>query len=450
MGWALNPFGWKEHCIRWYMAVMTTLCPQCRAVCAIPRGFSHGFASRLFPLQYRFYCRPFCFAEKTAETIRLQQQAGAPWPVFLILVGISGYTACRSWSPASVFCALSTRSAPFIRPICKPPPAIAESELCGFGMIPTRRGGPDDKNGAKIPDTSLIWLCKPLPPSFAIPAAADQQIDLSCHPRIGEFDLALQTWLHAEEKLPDGSVALLSSRTLAELTETVQAVDSNNHASVRVRYRGYVADASRDGASRTMPLAAGAPNLARAKRIFSTQREGRSYPPTTWIRATPPTTPRRPSRRFTKRSGCCSSSCALAFARQWRPSSQGWRAEWNYRAQGGLPFQPSGRRGFFTDVRGQGHLPRHPTALTPRPYAVVEIKGKLKSSGTNRYQGSSRMGSGRLCDRDGHAGPDRDPLCVNPLGRPNAATSEWHASPSVPSAASRPQSKKVSRLSPRA
>jgi hypothetical protein len=188
--------------------------------------------------------------------------------IFLILVGVSGTVAIVVAS--FVFCAYRLEHA-FYPPELQPSTVAGVVVPGGFGMMPIGAAA-DDQNRANEGHLANVALLA-APPSFAVPASTDQQIDLSRRPRVGEFDLALQTWLQAEEKLPDGSVAMVRSRTLAELTETIQAVDSNNQASVRLRYRGYAADASRDGASRTMPLAAGA-DLARASAFFLLNEKG--------------------------------------------------------------------------------------------------------------------------------------------------------------------------------
>jgi hypothetical protein len=74
-------------------------------------------------------------------------------------------------------------------------------------------------------------------------------------PRVVDYAFTVHTWVQAQEQSPDGSFAQIRSRTIAEIAEMVQAVDVNRQASIRLRFRGYLADASRDGSSRTMPLA---------------------------------------------------------------------------------------------------------------------------------------------------------------------------------------------------
>ncbi len=244
---------------------LTTLCPQCKAVCAIPDS-AMGLQVACSRCNTIFTAAPFVAPKKLQK--RSVSNRLSALAVFLILVGISGTVAIVVAS--LVFCAYRLERA-FYPPEMQPPSVDRGVGVMGFGMIPAGEVA-DDKNGANEGRLANVALLN-APPSFAIPAAVDQQIDLSRHLRIGEFDLALQTWLQAEEKLPDGSVALVRSRTLAELAETVQAVDSNNQASVRLRYKGYAADAARDGASRTMPLAAAA-DLARARAFFLLNEKG--------------------------------------------------------------------------------------------------------------------------------------------------------------------------------
>ena len=244
---------------------MTTLCPQCKAVCAIPDS-AMGLQVACSRCNTVFTAVPFA-APKKLQKRTVAHRFGA-LAIFLILVGVSGTVAIVVASV--VFCAYRLERA-FYPPELRPSIVQGDRGPVGFGMMPVGdvAGNMNRANEGHVANLALLAA----PPSFAVPAGADQQIDLSRHPRVGEFDLALQTWLQAEEKLPDGSAAIVRSRTLAELNETVQAVDSNNQASVRLRYRGYAADASRDGASRTMPLAAGA-DLARASAFFLLNEKG--------------------------------------------------------------------------------------------------------------------------------------------------------------------------------
>ena len=230
---------------------MTTLCPQCKSVCTIPdaavgRQVVCSRCETVFPGD------PYVPPKKLRTKPSFHKRMGA-LVLFLILLGVAGTVSIVVASIVFAFYQFQ----------------LAMHPSTAFTMTPDARGGigfgampmvldPDleDKNALAQKHIPPSMALLQAPPAFVIPAALAQPVDLNRHPRVGEFGVTLQTWLQARESLPDGSSADLKSRTLAELSETVQAVDASEQASVRLRYRGYLADASRDGVSQTMRLAA--------------------------------------------------------------------------------------------------------------------------------------------------------------------------------------------------
>jgi hypothetical protein len=250
---------------------LTTLCPHCKVVCTIPDS-AVGLQVACSRCKTVFTADPFVQPKKPHTNRPKPRRVGA-LAIFLMLLGASGTMAIVVASIVFFFYQFHLAMNP---PEVSPPRLIVGGGGMGFGMGPPNlplEPEVEDKNapGSRHVSSNLALLSTP--PPFAIPKMVNQGVDLNRHPRVGEYTITFQTWLQAEEKSADGSIARVKSRTLAELTETVQAVDPSEQASVRLRYRGYVADASRDGVSRTMPLAASA-DLARASAFFLLNEKG--------------------------------------------------------------------------------------------------------------------------------------------------------------------------------
>lgn len=78
------------------------------------------------------------------------------------------------------------------------------------------------------------------PPAFAWPGADQKTIDLAVHPSVGDNWLALRSWLTVSSLTAAGVRQDMADRTVAQLVETVQAVDpTGERARIRLRYRGY-------------------------------------------------------------------------------------------------------------------------------------------------------------------------------------------------------------------
>jgi hypothetical protein len=229
---------------------MTTLCPNCKAVCTIPESAlgvqvacsrcQSIFTAELYDGPKHLCAKPVARRGLRALTI------------FFLLLAVSGTVAMVVAS--FVFLAYQLQNAR--HPHESDHGRIGGGNGGGFGFGPPMPFDPEvegNANSQKLPTSALTFL--PAPPKFAVPAATQAPANLSWRPNVGEYVVTVHTWLQGQEQSPDGSVALVKSRTLAELTETIQAVDPSEQASIRLRFRGYLADASRDGASRTMPLA---------------------------------------------------------------------------------------------------------------------------------------------------------------------------------------------------
>jgi hypothetical protein len=114
---------------------------------------------------------------------------------------------------------------------------------------------PDEKSpGSDKPSFPTLTL-QASPPRYSVPAAVDRPVNLQWQPVVGEFVLTLASWLDAQEQTPSGANEQLESRTLAQFSESIQAVIPNEQAGIRLRYQGYRSDADRAGVSRTMAQA---------------------------------------------------------------------------------------------------------------------------------------------------------------------------------------------------
>jgi hypothetical protein len=230
---------------------ITTLCPQCKAICSIPDA-AVGKQVACSRCEAVFAADPFLPPTKLRTKKSIPQRMGA-LVIFLILLGASGTLAIVAASIVFVFYQFHVA----MRPSEWPAPFEVRGGGGGFAMVPP---GPDLNAEEKNPPTQKVGLpsleLAPTPPEFVMPVAVQKAVNLNRHPSIAEYAVTLQSWLQGQEQSPAGSNAQLKSRTAAEFIETVQAVDPTQQASIRLRYRGYQADGSRDGVSRTMPLAA--------------------------------------------------------------------------------------------------------------------------------------------------------------------------------------------------
>lgn len=188
--------------------------------------------------------------------------------IFLILLGAAGTLAIVAASIVFVFYQLQVAMRPYDR-------SSPASFRDGAGVM-VMQLGQDPIIEDKIPPVQKTLL-PPLDlqptPEFVMPVALEKPVNLNRRPSIAEHWVTLQTWLQGKEQSPAGSTAQLKSRTSAELVETVLAVDPTQQASIRLRYRGYQADSSRDGVSRTMPLAASG-DLASANAFLLLNEKG--------------------------------------------------------------------------------------------------------------------------------------------------------------------------------
>lgn len=226
----------------------TTLCPHCKAVCSVPDG-AIGKQVACSRCESVFAAAPFLPPIKLRTKPSLHRRMGA-LVVFLILLGAAGTLAIVA---ASIVFAIYQ-----VQIAMHPAEATTSGSRGGggpgfvlVGQDPAEEKAPASEKTV-LPPIDLL----PNPPELAIPAAAQKPISLSWRPSIGEYSVTLQTWLQGQEKPAAGAAAQLKSRTIAELLESIQAVDPEGQASVRLRYRGYQADSARDGVSRAMPLAA--------------------------------------------------------------------------------------------------------------------------------------------------------------------------------------------------
>jgi hypothetical protein len=187
--------------------------------------------------------------------------------VFLILLGAAGTLAIVAASIVFMFYQLQVAMHP------AETPSFEVRGGGGFGGMPMGQDPADEKaqpsEKVVLPPLDLL----PKPPEFVMPVASEKPVNLNRRPTIAEYAVTLQSWLQAQESSPSGSIANLKSRTVAELLESIPAVDPGGRASVRLRFRGYQADSARDGVSRTMPLAA-AGDLASASAFLLLDEKG--------------------------------------------------------------------------------------------------------------------------------------------------------------------------------
>jgi hypothetical protein len=212
-----------------------------------------------------FTAAPFSPPKKLRTKPSLHRRMGA-LVIFLILLGSAGTLALVAAS--IVFAIYQVQFA--MRPT-----EVTHHEARGGGgggFVPMPLD-PDDKPPASEKAMLQPLELLPSPPEFTMPAATQKPMTLNRRHSIGEFSITLQTWLEGQEKSSSGTVARLKSRTIAEFLESIQAVDPEGQASVCLRYRGYRADSSRDGVSRTLPLAASA-DLASASAFMLVNEKG--------------------------------------------------------------------------------------------------------------------------------------------------------------------------------
>jgi hypothetical protein len=194
--------------------------------------------------------------------------------IFLMLLGASGTVAVVAASIVFLFYQYQLALHPIIDPLQQP--ARRGDNIRGVmgGLIPRPRVAEiEEKNAVAEKHIAAPLVLLEAPPAFAVQKGTDRAVDLNRHPSVAEYAISLHTWLEAKEQSSDGAIANLISRTLVELAESVQAVDPSEQASVRLRYRGFLADASRDGVSRIMPSAASA-DLSRASTFFLLNERG--------------------------------------------------------------------------------------------------------------------------------------------------------------------------------
>ncbi len=251
---------------------LTTLCPQCKAVCTIP-DTALGQQVACSRCETIFAADLFVPPKKLRTKQPAKRGVGA-LAIFLILLGASGTVAIVAASIVFFFYQYQLALHP-PADLMQPRAGRGGGGGMGFGPLALGQQLPEieDKNPAAQKHVPLSLVLFEAPPAFALPKAADRAVDLNRRLSVSEFALSLHTWLQAEEQSPDGAIAHLKSRTLVELTESVQAVDASEQASIRLRYRGYLADASRDGVSRIMPLAASA-DLSWATAFFLFNERG--------------------------------------------------------------------------------------------------------------------------------------------------------------------------------
>jgi hypothetical protein len=225
---------------------LTTLCPQCKAICTIP-ATAMGIEVACSRCQTVFMAKPY---ERLASAIK----APAKRTNLLLLIVIGLAVSATLAMVAASFMFFFHQFQQFQHPV-DPSRQSADNRGGGFGWGPPLALDPEleEKNppSEKPVGPALVFL--PAPPKFSIPAASDQPVNLQWLPAVDEFVLTTQTWLDAHEYAAGGSATPLRSRTLVQLAESIQAVDAGAQASIRLRYRGYLADASRAEARRSMP-----------------------------------------------------------------------------------------------------------------------------------------------------------------------------------------------------
>ncbi len=248
---------------------LTTLCPQCKAVCTIPDSAlgQQVACSRC----ERVFTGDLFVPPKKLRTKQPAQKGVGALAIFLILLGASGTVAIVAASIVFFFYQYQVA-------LHQPPEFMQAGRGGGMRFAPLAPVGQaipeiDERNLAVQKHVAPSLVLLEAPPPFAVPKAVDRAVDLVRRPSVGEYTVSLHTWLGAEEQAADGAIANLKSRTQVELTESVQAVDASEQASIRLRYRGYLADASRNGVSRIMPLAA-MPDLSWASAFFLLNERG--------------------------------------------------------------------------------------------------------------------------------------------------------------------------------
>ena len=229
---------------------MTTLCPQCKAICSIP-DTAMGIEVACSRCQAIFSAKPYERAVR-AGSIKAPAIRRNALLILVIALGVSGTLAMV----AASFVFFFHQVYEFKHPVEVVHRADNRGGGFGIGIGPF---GPDPEVEEKNPGSEKPALTAlafpPAPPKFIVPAATDKPVNLQWLPIVDEFLVTNLSWLEAQEFAPDGSVTPLQSRSLVQIAESIQAVDASEQASIRLRFRGYLADASRAETRRTTPQA---------------------------------------------------------------------------------------------------------------------------------------------------------------------------------------------------
>ncbi len=344
---------------------MTTLCPQCKAVCTIPE-------SALGVQVACSRCQAIFTAQQYAGPAKLRtkppgRRALRALAVFLLLLAVSGTVAMMVAS--FVFLAAQLEKSKHPHETVR---AAANNGGGGVGFgLPLELE--EDKNpDTRKPDFSALTLLS-APAKFAVPQANNSDVNLAWRPGVVDYSFTVHTWVKAQEQSPDGSLAQIRSRTIAEIAEMVQAVDENRQASIRLRLRGYQADASRDGSSRTMPLAT-ATDLAPAAAYVLLNEKG--DPTANRIDVTRvPAGSDGPIKKVVEAQRALFEFCAIPMPNL---SLAKPGTEWSYERPVTLQFSDEEASPQFFEATAKLLGSQRGRS---GEYAVVELRGKFKSSG---------------------------------------------------------------------
>ncbi len=245
---------------------LTTLCPQCKAICTIP-ATAMGIEVACSRCQAVFTAKPY---ERSAGAIKAPVNRKNSLLLIVVALAVSGTLAMVAASLVFFFHRFDQFKHPEI--------TVRQSGDnrgggIGLGPIAIDPAELEDKNPPSEKPTLPAMAFLPAAPKFSVPAAADKPVNLQWAPAVDEFVITNQTWLEANEMAPDGSVVPLRSRTLVQLAESIQAVDAGEQTSIRLRYRGYLADSSRAAANRPM-LGASLEDLAAVSAFLLRDHKG--------------------------------------------------------------------------------------------------------------------------------------------------------------------------------